>query len=65
MCASKPSVPKPDPTPPAPEVVADTPVMQTEAESSARKKQNTRRGLSSLRIDLSVPGGTPGLQIPN
>ena len=57
MCASKPSVPKPDPTPPAPEVVAGTPVMQTEAEAS-------RRGLSSLRIDLSVPGGSSGLQIP-
>lgn len=65
MCTSKPSVPKPEPAPPVPEVASETPLLQTEAESGTRKKPASRRGLSALRIDLSVPeSGGSGLRIP-
>lgn len=72
MCTSKPKVQKTElpvenPTPPAPEPVAETPKVNEGAKRTAKSSGN-RKGTSSLRIDLGMnlgqSSGGNGLTIP-
>ena len=77
MCLSKPAAPaaqpipevvEPPPAPPPPEPTPVAPVLSAPegaARSAAASRESRRKGINSLRINLSVPGASgQGVNVP-
>ena len=73
MCSSKPKVPKikpvapPElpPPPPPPEPTPEAPVLNDANRKRKDEKKTRASGTRTLRIDLSIPGPSAGINIPN
>jgi hypothetical protein len=73
MCVSKPKVPKIEPLkppalpppPPTPEPTPEAPVLNDASRKRKDDKKTRTSGTRSLRIDLSIPSPSAGINIPN